>query len=54
MPCAGVPSTNYWQWVDNVYWNGEEEEVVVGRVTGTVPSEPFQFAVLTEGAGERP
>jgi hypothetical protein len=37
-----------------VYWTGKENEIVTGRVTGTLPTEPFQFTVLAEEAGEGP
>jgi hypothetical protein len=37
-----------------VYWAGENEEIVVGHVTCTMPTEPFQFTVLAEEAGEGP
>jgi hypothetical protein len=33
-----------------VYWTGKEEEIVTGRVVATLPSEPFEFAVLPEEA----
>jgi len=33
-----------------VIWNGQENEIVTGRVTSTLPTEPFEFAILPEEA----
>lgn len=37
-----------------VFWAGEAEEIVNGRVTSVIPTEPFQFTVLAEEATEGP
>lgn len=36
------------------YWAGDTEEIITGRVTSVIPTEPFQFTVLAEEAGEGP
>jgi len=36
------------------YWTGAEEEIVTGRVISIIASDPFQFKVMAEEAGEGP
>lgn len=33
-----------------VYWTGSENEIVTGRVTSAIPTDPFEFTVLPEEA----
>jgi hypothetical protein len=40
--------------VDFVFWNGETEEIVEGKVTATLSEDPFRFVVKAENKQAKP